>query len=201
MLQEPKNYHLIGDFSSYRRIFDEGHTFCVFDTETTGLKAEEERIIEIGAVKFDKTGFIGQFGTLIDPEKEISSKITSITGITNGMLSGQPKAEEAVPNFMDFAKDCILVAHNAPFDLRFMNCELMRLGRPTITSMAIDTLKFARWAYPEFGHWNQPFLAEALGVKITSAHRAYDDARVCMEIFRKMLDCEKLKKKTTNRLN
>ncbi len=198
MLQEQENYHILGDFKSYKRIFDEGHTFCVFDTETTGLKAERDRVIEIGAVKFDKNGFIGQFGTLINPETVISQKITEITGITNDMVCGQPIAREAVPRFMEFAKDCILVAHNATFDLRFMNCELMRLEKPKISNMVIDTLRFARWAYPEFGHWNQPFLAEALGVEIKSAHRAYDDARVCMEIFKKMLECEKLKQKTAN---
>lgn len=191
MLQEPKNYHLIGDFTSYKAIFDEGHTFCAFDTETTGLKAESERVIEIGAVKFDKNGTIEEFGTLIDPERRISPVITEITNITNEMLKGMPKASEAIPSFLEFSKDCILVAHNAPFDLRFVNCELMRLDRPTLTNPTIDTLKFTKWAFPTACHWNQPFLAEMLGIEIKQAHRAKDDARVCMELFLKTLESPK----------
>ena len=193
MVKEQKNYNLIGDFTSYKRIFDEGHTFCVFDTETTGLKAQDERVIELGAVKFDKNGLIGQFGTLIDPQKRIPQKITEITGIRDCMVSGKPTASKAIPDFLEFSKDCILIAHNAPFDLRFVNCELARLGLPPLQNPAIDMLRFARWAYPTFAHWNQPFLAEQLGIEIQSAHRAYDDARVCMEIFLKTLGCKKVK--------
>ncbi len=199
MLQEPKNYHLITDFTSYKAIYEEGHTFCAFDTETTGLKAESERVIEIGAVKFNKNGIIADFGTLIDPEKKISPKITEITNITNEMLAGKPKADEAIKSFLEFSKDCILIAHNAPFDLRFVNYELIRLDRPTLTNPTIDNLRFTKWAFPTACHWNQPFLAEMLGIEIKQAHRAADDARVCMEIFLKTLESKKVADKSLNR--
>lgn len=188
MIQEPTNYHSIGDYTSYKKIFEEGHTFVVFDTETTGLKADEERVIEIGAIKFNKNGIIEKFGTLINPEKTISSQITQITGITNKMVYEKPTSKDVIPKFMSFIKGCILIAHNAPFDLRFINHELIRLNQSTLQNYTIDTLKLTRWAYPTLGQWRQPFLAEHFGIKIESVHRAYDDARVCMEIFLKTIN-------------
>lgn len=187
MIQEPKNYHLLCDFSDYPRLFEGGAQFCVLDTETTGKCAERERITEIGAIRFDKNGENGKFGTLVNPGKPIPPFITQITNITDEMVSGAPTAETVIPQFMEFSKGCILIAHNAPFDLQFINHELMRLGMDTLQNDTIDTLRLTRRTFPTFGHWNQPFLAETLGINIVSAHRAEDDARVCKEIFLRAL--------------
>ncbi len=187
MIQQPKNYHLLSDFKSFPNIFESGKIFCAFDTETTGCGAEKERVIEIGAIKFSSDGILDEFCTLLYPEKPLPPIITGITGITDEMLADAPLAKEMVPRFLDFCKNTILVAHNAPFDLQFINHELIRLNLDTIQNHAIDTLRLTRWAYPDFEHWNQPFLAEKLGIEVKHAHRAKDDARVCSEIFIKTL--------------
>ena len=187
MIQEPKNYHAITEFADIKRVFDEGNTFVAFDTETTGLSAQRERIIEIGAVKFDRSGEIARFGTLLDPERPIPAKITEITGITDDMVREMPTAKAAVPDFLEFSKGCVVVAHNAPFDLQFLNWELIRLGLDTLQNRTVDTLRLSRAVFPRLKCWKQPFLAETLSIPVREAHRAWDDARVCMEIFVKMV--------------
>ena len=104
------------------------------------------------------------------------------------MVENAPIASDVIPKFVDFCKNCILVAHNAPFDLQFMNWELIRLNLPTLQNESVDTLKLTRSVYPKMGRWNQPFLAEKFGICVKNAHRAEDDARVCKEIFLKTLE-------------
>lgn len=165
------------------RLLKDGETFVAFDTETTGLKADEDRIIEIGAVKFDKTGIISQFGKLINPQKSIPYQITKITGISNQMVQDKPVFSQILPDLLDFLQDSIIVGHNIQFDLRFLKAEMERLEKTAIKNQAIDTLQFSRWAYPDLKKYKQTDMAELLGVKIKEAHRAYDDAFVCGNVF------------------
>lgn len=188
MIQEPRNYHLLQDFHSLPSLLDGGRTFCAFDTETTGRGAKYERVVEIGAVRFGRDGVEGTFGSLVNPEKPIPPFITDINHITDEMVADAPPASEVVPEFVKFAEGCILVAHNAPFDLQFINWELIRLGAETLRNSAVDTLRLTRWAYPDLGHWNQPFLAKTFGIDAGCAHRACDDARVCMELFSRTVE-------------
>ena len=84
-----------------------GEVFTAFDTETTGLSSKYEKIIEIGAVKFDKNGIIDTYSVLINPEKVISSNITSITGITNQMVCNCPTFSEITPSFLNFINELL----------------------------------------------------------------------------------------------
>lgn len=186
-------------FKSFRHLaweFYSGKTFVAFDTETTGLKAESGFIIEIGAVKFscDKDSFI-PLDILIKPPVQLSEFITNLTHITDTMLCGCPCAKEALPEFLNFigGSGTVLVAHNAPFDLGFVNSELKRSGLPELKNACIDTLQASLWAYPELkslsekGQYRLQSLAKRFSIPVKAAHRAHDDARVCMELFRRIL--------------
>jgi len=171
------------------RLVHSGAVFCALDTETTGLKPEEERIIEIGAVKFDKTGVLGTFSELVNPRVLIPHFCQELTGITNKMVFGQREFKELAGDFLEFlGEKTIVVAHNAQFDLRFVNAELGRMNHDVLPNRAIDTLRFSRWAFPENGHWTLQHLAKQFNIEVKSAHRATDDARVCMEVFFKCIE-------------
>lgn len=181
--------HLLNDYRRMNRLVHSGAVFCALDTETTGLKPVEERIIEIGAVKFDKSGILGSFSTLVNPRVLIPPFCQQLTGITNKMVFGQKEFKEIAGDFLDFlGEETIIVAHNAQFDLRFVNAELERMNKPPLPNKAIDTLHFSRWTYPENEHWTLQYLANQFKIEVKSAHRASDDARVCMELFFKCIE-------------
>ena len=171
------------------RLLSAGGTFVAFDTETTGLSCESCRIIEIGAVKFSAAGVSERFNTLINPKQHIPSECTSIHHITDDMVRDKPEMKEILPAFINFLNDSIIVAHNAQFDLRFLRAECERNGFSPVKNDVIDTLQFARWAFPEQKHFKQTLLAEQFGLKIKEAHRAYDDAFICGNIFLHLIKC------------
>ena len=163
-----------------------GEVFTAFDTETTGLSSKYEKIIEIGAVKFDKNGIIDTYSVLINPEKVISSNITSITGITNQMVSDCKTFSEIAPSFLNFINETKLVAHNAKFDIGFVNAELEKTPYNNLRKSqcnAVDTVKVTQKVFPALPCYKLQELAKHFNIKVDAAHRAYDDARVCMELF------------------
>ena len=176
------------DYRRMNRLLNSGAVFCALDTETTGLKPSDDRIIEIGAVKFDKSGVISTFSTLVNPRILIPHFCQELTGITNEMVFRKQEFNEIAGDLLDFVGTSIIVAHNAQFDLRFINAELERIRMPPLANKAIDTLRFSRWTFPENGHWTLQFLANQFEIEVKSAHRAEDDARVCMEIFHKCIE-------------
>ena len=168
------------------RLYQGGEIFTAFDTETTGLMNKTDKIIEIGAVKFNKDGIIDKFSTLINPQMPIPFCATKVNGITNQMVANQPTFAHICDDFLDFINGTILVAHNANFDIGFVNAELLRLNKSELKKPnipAVDTLKNSRKIYPELGKYNLQFLANEFCISVESAHRALDDARVCMEVF------------------
>jgi len=190
-------HRLFRDYRHLAREYYRGSTFVAFDTETTGLKATNDYMIEIGAVKFNKDGIISSFfDTLIKPPVEISSFITELTHITNDMVKNMPGEAEVLPEFLNYigSKDAYLVAHNAPFDLGFVNTGLFRNKLPSLTNLTIDTLPLSRWAFPDLalssekGTYKLQSLAKTLSINVQNAHRACDDARVCMELFIKCIE-------------
>lgn len=180
--------HIFKSYKQFNRLYEKGNIFCALDTETTGLQSKTDKVIEIGAVKFSKNGITEYFSTLINPEMQIPPICAKISGITNEMLKDKPFIYDILPDFLAFISDTILVAHNAQFDLRFINEELLRSNLAPLKNQAIDTLAFSRKVLPENKSWKQPVLAKQFNINIKSAHRAYDDARVCMELFIKLLD-------------
>ena len=181
--------HILNDYRRMNRLLHSDVVFCAVDTETTGLKPAEEKIIEIGAIKFDKKGVIGKFSVLLNPHISISPFCTELTGITNEMLSDKKDFGEIIEDFLNFlGEKTIIVAHNAQFDIRFLNEELARINFPRLENKAIDTLRFSRWAFPQNEHWTLGHLANQFGIEVKQAHRAFDDARVCMEVFFKCIE-------------
>ena len=165
------------------RLIKSNETFVAFDTETTGLSPENNRIIEIGAVKFNSEGICGSYNTLVNPQQPIPPEISTLTSITDSMVKSERKISEILPEFIDFASDSILVGHNIQFDIRFLNAECLRHGFKTVKNDAIDTLMFSRWAFQELRKYKQTAMAEYFNLEIKEAHRAYDDAFVCGNLF------------------
>ncbi|MCR5219321.1 PolC-type DNA polymerase III [Treponema sp.] len=188
--------HLYTKFNNVAKEYYSGRTFVAFDTETTGLKASQDFMMEIGAVKFNCDGLIGEpFNMLIKPPVPVPPMLTELTHITNQMLENCPAEDVAVKAFMEYIenKDTMLIAHNAPFDLYFINAALDRLDGSSLGNLCIDTLPLSRWAYPSLqamnikGTFKLQSLAERFSIKVTAAHRAHDDARVCMELLKKII--------------
>lgn len=163
------------------------NSFTVFDTETTGLEPKTCRIVEIGGLRFNARGVIARFNVLINPGSPMPAEVTKINGITDAMLKGQPDSGKVIPDFLRFAGDSVLIAHNAPFDISFVNSELIRIGMKPLANPVIDTRIFAKEMFPNLPKYSLQELALRFGIEARDAHRAEDDARVCMELFLKCL--------------
>ena len=161
--------------------------FIAFDTETTGLDPASGRIVEIGAVKFDRRGVIARYNVLINPEMPMPEEAGKVNGITDEMLKDKPLIADVFPDFFDFIGTGVLVAHNAPFDINYVNAELKRSGKPPLSNKVVDTRIFAKEVFPGLSSYALQDLAVQFGITALEAHRAEDDARVCMELFEKIL--------------
>ena len=103
-------------------------TFVAFDFETTGLHPATDRIIELGAVKFQDRAVLGTFDMLVNPGVAITDAAVNVSGITAEMLASKPAVDQALPEFMEFISGAVLVAHNAPFDMSFLRAALELAG-------------------------------------------------------------------------
>ncbi|HEU4965106.1 MAG TPA: PolC-type DNA polymerase III [Bacilli bacterium] len=165
---------------------DENTEWVVFDTETTGLNAAENTIIEIAAVKMKGREIIAEWTELVDPEVPISAKITELTHITNDMVRGKRKLADVMPDFRAFVGDAVLVAHNADFDMGFLRACSKRHDLEPWTNMALDTLPLARKLYT-MKSYRLGSLAKKFDVDLVNAHRALDDTVALAKIFQYML--------------
>lgn len=165
--------------------YTEGAVFTAFDLETTGLDPVRDRIVEIGALKFDRKGLMARFSTLVNPGVPMPAEAGKVNNITDEMLAGKPRIEEVLPDFLCFIEDTILIAHNAPFDCGFINEKLKTPGLPftVLPNRVADTLVFSRNRFPALKSHSLQSLASELRIPARGAHRAEDDARLCMEIF------------------
>lgn len=161
---------------------DMSGTFVVFDLETTGLSAERNHIIEIGAVKVVNGEIKDSFSTFVTPPYGIPTKITEITGITDAMVVGAPSEALAVGDFLAFVGDSVLVAHNAAFDTGFIRVAMSRMDRD-FDFCALDTVSLSRKLFPALGNHRLNTLAKHLKVKLDNHHRAVDDAIATTHIF------------------
>jgi DNA polymerase III, alpha chain, Gram-positive type len=167
----------------------------VFDIETTGFSANHDRIIEIGAVKVIGGEVVDKYSTFINPEVPIPYEIEQLTSINDDMVINAPKIEEVLPEFLEFCKDCVLVAHNASFDVGFIQKNAERLGIETDFTV-IDTVGLSRILLPDLNRYKLNVVAKALGVSLENHHRAVDDAGATSEIYLKL--CIKLKEREIN---
>ena len=161
-------------------------TFVVFDLETTGLNPGSDSIIEFGALKIENGEITDRFSTFVNPSRKIPPRITELTGINDTMVADAPKIADAFADFKDFVGDAVLVAHNAEFDMGFVNATARRLGIQ-FSNIYLDTLKLSRMLLPSLSRHKLGVVAEYLGVSLENAHRAVDDAGATAEIFLKFL--------------
>lgn len=158
-------------------------SFVAFDLETTGLTAGLDKIVEISGIKFQNRVTFSTFDTLVDPEIPIPAEITRINGISDKMVHGKPTIENVIPHFLDFIRGCVLVAHNASFDIGFLNAVLKNQNLPQINQSLVDTLTLARRTIPNQPNYKLQTLAAFFKIDPGNAHRAKDDAAVCRDIF------------------
>ncbi|WP_249630680.1 PolC-type DNA polymerase III [Streptococcus uberis] len=151
-------------------------TYVVFDVETTGLSAMNNDLIQIAASKMYKGNIIEQFDEFIDPGHPLSAFTTELTGITDNHLIGAKPLLQVLEEFQAFCHDTVLVAHNASFDIGFMNANYERNGLPQITQPVIDTLEFARNLYPEYKRHGLGPLTKRFQVSLEHHHMANYDA-------------------------
>lgn len=151
-------------------------TYVVFDVETTGLSAVYNDLIQIAASKMYKGNIIGEFDEFINPGHPLSAFTTDLTGITDEHVRNAKPLAEVLKAFHDFCKDSVLVAHNATFDVGFMDVNYERNGLPKISQPVIDTLEFARNLYPEYKRHGLGPLTKRFGVALEHHHMANYDA-------------------------
>ncbi len=157
----------------------------VFDTETTGLNAASCEIIEIAAYLVSGGEIRESYHTYVKPREEIPYKIMQLTGISNQTVENAPGIETALPEFLAFCGQRPLCAHNAPFDMAFLEATCEKQGLPCPTC-SIDTVEIARALMPQLTRHKLNVIADAMGLKFDH-HRAADDARVLAEIFLRFL--------------
>ena len=161
-------------------------TYVVFDLETTGFSSVKDKIIEIGAVKVENGEITDKYSTFVNPKIPIPFRITQLTSITDEMVMESPEIETILPQFLKFVGDAVLVAHNASFDVSFIeeNCRQQGI-EPDFTS--VDTVGLARVLLPTLSKFKLNVVAKALNISQEHHHRAVDDARVTAEIYVKFI--------------
>lgn len=157
-------------------------SFTVFDLETTGFSRYLEEIIEIGAIRYENGKKVGEFSQFVNPRRPIPPHITELTSITDMMVQDADPIEVVLPAFLEFAKDSILVAHNAAFDVGFVREKARKLGL-FCEPIWIDTLGFARALHPDFRNHKLDTLTKELHVPLVHHHRAIDDATATGFVF------------------
>ncbi|NEZ46083.1 PolC-type DNA polymerase III [Clostridium niameyense] len=184
-------------------------TFVVFDLETTGFSSENDKIIEIGAVKIQEGKIIDKFSTFVNPKMPIPNNIIELTNISDDMVENSETIENILPKFMNFIKDSIVVAHNAAFDVSFIrkSCKDLNIkfGNPVM-----DTVILSRYMFPELKRFKLNVVAKHLGISLENHHRAVEDARAtgdillkCFEMLkeREITDLKTLNKKFLENIN
>jgi len=163
--------------------------FVVFDFETTGAKTPPCRVTEVGAYRVINGEIVGEFHTLINPEMPIPLFISMLTGISDEMVRTAPKFGEVAADLLAFIGDSVLVAHNAGFDLRFLDHEVgrvyedYRVGNPSLC-----TVQLSRKLLPEIDNHKLKTLAQHFNVELINHHRANADALATAKVFINLLE-------------
>ncbi len=170
--------------------------YVVLDVETTGLRPEENTIIEICAFLVEKERITKQFHHLINPGYFIPKHIVEITGITNSMLIGRPKIEDIIYEFDDFIKDNIVVGHNINFDRSFLNNIYQTHLQKKFNPPSICTLELSKKLIPNLKSYKLSSVADFFNIKYERIHRAKDDVFLTYNVFLKLLDILRARYKT-----
>ena len=161
--------------------------FVVFDIETTGFSPINDRIIEIGAVKLQNGEIVDSFNAFVNPERRIPFEITELTGITPEMVSDAQSIEKIMPKFLEFVGDSVMVAHNAEFDMSFINSNCRRMGI-SIDNPVLDTIPLCKFLYPDLKKYKLNVIAKYLDISLENHHSAVDDAAATANILKISFD-------------
>lgn len=163
--------------------------YVVLDFETTGAKCPPCRVTEIGAYRVEKGRITDKFHTLINPETAIPLFITQLTGISDSMVRNAPKFCEVADDFLLFIGDAVLVAHNAPFDIRFLNHEIGKIyDGYRVANPHLCTVQLSRRLVPHIENHKLNTVAEYFRVNLENHHRALHDAHATAKIFVNLLE-------------
>ena len=173
-------------------------SYVVFDLETTGFSPNTCKIIEIGAVKVENGTITERFSEFVNPQVPIPFKIEELTGIRDDMVMGAETIEEILPRFMEFCEGCVMIAHNAEFDMSFIRKNCMDLDISCDHTVG-DTVAMARILLPALHRFKLDTVAKALKISLENHHRAVDDAECTAHIFVKFI--EMLKERHIETLN
>ena len=161
--------------------------YIVLDIETTGLSFRTEKITEIGAVRVKDGEVVDTFECFVNPEVPIPQKIVEITHITDDMVKDAETIDFVMPKFLEFIGNLKLVAHNADFDVGFLKYNAENLGLK-MNNEYIDSLALSRQLFPEFKKHKLGILAEKFGINVENAHRALDDVKTLVQVYKKLLE-------------
>ncbi|WP_054956111.1 PolC-type DNA polymerase III [Paenibacillus dakarensis] len=169
-------------------------TYVVFDIETTGLSITQNKITELAAVKMHEGKEIDRYATFVNPHEKIPYHIQQLTNITDEMVKDAPDLEPVLEEFVKFVGDAVIVAHNARFDMGFIQASLKNAGMPLLENPYLDTLELARLIHPSMKNHRLNTLADKYKVMLESHHRAIDDTIALAGILNGLLaDVEKVK--------
>ena len=157
--------------------------FVAIDFETTGLyPAVGDEICEMGLVRVENGELTREYSQLVNPGKAMDPAAAQVSGITAEMLESQPRFQDVVDDYLPYFEGGIIVAHNAEFDMAFLQYKLVRMARPQLSNPVLDTLDLAR-AFDESGPYTLGILANRLGIEGPHAHRALEDARMAARVM------------------
>jgi len=160
-----------------------GITFVAFDVETTGFNREADRIVEIGSVKFRDGYVVESKAWLVNPGMNIPIDVQAVHGITDTMVADAPDFGTVFAEFTEFVGDAVLLAHNAAFDVRFLQAEMERNSVKPVTNPVLDTLKISRKFYPELASHSLDNLARTFNFPTSERHRSLPDAMHVKDLF------------------
>ena len=160
----------------------ENATYAIVDVETSGSSPTFDRIIEIGVIRVENGKVVSRFETLLDPQKNLPSSITGITGIESEDLRGKPLFEDIAHEVKGLLEGAVFVAHNARFDYSFIKNELKGAGI-TFNAKCLCTVRLSRKLYPEHKKHDLTSIIERFGFHCECRHRAQDDAQVLLDFM------------------
>ncbi len=174
--------------------------YTIIDIETTGGRADRDKITEIAVIKHDGEKIIDSFESLINPERTIPYNITQITGITQEMVANAPKFYEVAKTIVEMTEDAIFVAHNVRFDYTFLREEFRRLGF-TFTRKQLCTVRLTRKTFPGLRSYSLGNLINHFGIEVNQRHRAMADTKATVQLLEMALADEENKESISELVN
>ena len=176
-----------GDINMGKRLDQYISEYVVFDLETTGISTKKDKIIEISAIRVKDGEEAAEFSTLVNPEQPIPYHATLVNNITDEMVADAPTIAEALPEFLDFAGESVLLGQNIQqFDLKYIYRDCLNLGLEVPGNDFMDTLPLSRVCLPELPHHSLGDLAAHFGISTAGAHRALADCRMTYRVYEKL---------------